>query len=154
MGDAGAVTAQAVYADMLRSEIAPRMRSLGFTGSGPAFVLPDDDRWLIVAFQKDRYSRADGVRFTVNLTVADKATWAADRRYEPSLPVRPSGNARYVIGTATVIRLGTLMPPRGEDRWWEIGPARPSGPAARRVLNAIEAHALSWLRNRIPVGRE
>jgi hypothetical protein len=140
------LTAQHIYAAMLRAEIAPRVRALGFKGSGPAFVLPDEDWWLIVAFQKDRYSRADCVRFTVNLTVANKQAWAADRAYEPSLPIRPSGNTQYSPDTARVIRLGNLLPPRREDRWWEVGPRRPSKPAATRVADAIERVALPWLR--------
>ena len=147
MGERDVVTAQAVYTEMLRSEIAPRLRALGFKGSGPSFVLPDEARWLIVAFQKDRYSRADWVRFTVNLTVADKAAWADARQYEPTLPVRPSGTVRYTLGDAKVIRLGNLMPPSGGDRWWEVGPNRASGPASRQVLDAIERLALAWLRD-------
>jgi hypothetical protein len=47
-------TVQIVYADMLRTEIAPRLRVLGFKGSGNSYVLPDDDRWLLVGFQKNR----------------------------------------------------------------------------------------------------
>ena len=144
MGEHDVVTAQTVFAVMLRSQITPRLRTLGFEGSGPSFVLPDEVRWLILAFQKDRSIRADCVRFTVNLTVADKQAWSDARRYEPSLPVRPSGNVHYVLGEAKVIRLGNLMPPRGTDRWWDVGPTRPSGPAARRVLNAIERLALPW----------
>jgi hypothetical protein len=137
-------TAQTIYADMLRLEIAPGLRALGFTGSGSSYVLPDSDRWLIVAFQKDYYSRADCVRFTVNLTVANKRAWAEARVKTPSLPVRPSGNAHYLDPEAATIRLGNLMPPDGQDRWWQVGPARRSGPPAIRVLSAIERLAVPW----------
>ena len=131
---------------MLRTEIGPRLRSFGFKGSAPSYVLPDDERWLIVAFQKDRYSRADCVRFTVNLTVARKREWANGRANAPWLPLRPSGNAHYMQAGHVVIRLGNLMPPDGQDRWCEVGPSRPSGPAARRVLRAIERLAIPWFR--------
>jgi hypothetical protein len=139
-------TAQAVYADMLRTEIAARLRGLGFQGSGSSYVLPDDDRSLIVAFQKDYYSRKDCVRFTVNLSVADKREWAEARVATTSLPHRPSGNAHYMETEMAVIRLGNLMPPDGQDRWWEVGPRRPAGPPAKRVLKAIERLALPWFR--------
>jgi hypothetical protein len=142
----GGPTAQNLYAEMLRTEIAPRLRALGFKGSGSSYVLPTDDRWLIVAFQKDSYSRADCVRFTVNLTVANKRAWAEARIETPSLPLRPSGNAHYIEAEHVVIRLGNLMPPDGQDRWWEVGPRRPSGPSARRVIKAIERLALPWFR--------
>ena len=145
MADPDVVTAQVVYATMLRTEIAPRLRTLGFKGSGAVYVLPDDERWLMVGFQKDYYSRADCVRFTVNLTVADKATWDKARLEDPSLGVRPSGNSAYPP-YSNVIRLGNLMPPMGNDRWWEVGPKRPSRPAANRVVKAIETLAIPWLR--------
>ena len=92
----------------------------------------------MVAFQKDYYSRADCVKFTVNLTVSDKRIWAIHRDRYDWYPVRPSGNSTYMPGSAQIIRLGNLMPPDGQDRWWEVGPRRPSGPAARRILKAIE----------------
>jgi hypothetical protein len=137
-------TAQAVFADMLRTEIAPRLRGLGYKGSGSSYVLPDDDRWLIVAFQKNYYSRKDCVRFTVNLTVADKRDWSEARVETPSLPFRPSGNAHYMETEMAVIRLGNLMPPDGQDRWWKVGPRRPGGQPAKRILKAIERLAIPW----------
>jgi hypothetical protein len=144
---ANAVTAQSVFAEMLRTEIAPHLRGLGFKGSGRSYVLPDDERWLIVAFQKDYYSRADCVRFTVNLAVANKRAWNEARVTAPGLPRRPSGNAHYWEDqSGGVIRLGNLMPPDGQDRWWEVGPGRPSGPQAKRILLAIERLAIPWFR--------
>jgi hypothetical protein len=139
-------TAQTVYATMLRTEIAPRLRELGFKGSGSKYVLPDDDRWLIVGFQKGQYSRADSVPFTVNLTIADKRAWAEARDRKSWLPLRPGGNSHYPVDEQSVIRLGNLMPPDGQDRWWEVRPTRPSGPTAARVLIAIERLALPWFR--------
>jgi hypothetical protein len=82
----------------------------------------------------------------VNLTVADKRAWAEARIETPSLPLRPSGNAHYIGAEPAVIRLGNLMPHDGQDRLWEVGPRRPSGPPAKRVLEAIERLALPWFR--------
>ncbi len=138
-------TAQATYTDMLRLEVAPRLRALGFTGSGSSFVLPADDWWQVVGFQKDRHSRADRVRFTVNLTVAGKAAWATERARDPSLPGRPSGNTRYAA--ASVTRLGLLLPPRHEDQWWEVVPGTSTTATATRISDAIERHALPWFRD-------
>ena len=137
-------TAQVIYAGMLRLQVAPRLRALGFTGSGAAYVFRDDQRWLIVGFQKDRHSTADSVRFTVNLTTADKHAWTQARAEQDWLPERPGGNAIYP--RANTIRLGALMPPDGRDRWWEVGARYASGSAAAQVLAAIEQFALPWLR--------
>jgi hypothetical protein len=144
MVDGALVTAQLVYRDMLRTHIAPRLRGLGFTGSGATYVLPDDARWLLLGFQQ-RNIRADCVRFTVNLTVADKETWDSARLAFSWLGVRPRANARFPP-YSTGIRLGNLMPPMGNDRWWEVGPPRPSKAVATRILRAIEDLAVPWLR--------
>ena len=140
-------TAQAIYADMLRLQIGPRLRALGFTGSGASYVLRDDERWLIVGFQKDRYSTAAIVRFTVNLTAADKRAWAKAHAEQQWLPARPSGNARYPVGET--IRLGGLMPP-GLDHWWAVEASHASNSAAAQVIEAIEFFALPWLRSGNP----
>jgi hypothetical protein len=138
-------TAQARFADMLRLEIASELRSLGFTGSGARYVLPDDDRWLLVGFQKDRYNRADTVRFTVNLTAVGRKAWTDARAGQPWLPEQPSGNAHYPVDGLQVIRLGSLLPPR-EDRWWEVTTSRGSTRVSAEVLAAIEQAGLPWLR--------
>lgn len=145
MADADHSTAQSIYAQMLRTSIAPRLRSLGFKGSGARYILPDADRWLMVAFQKGKNSRSDWLNFTVNLTAADKAGWADARVAESWLPRQPSGNSIYPVEQSAVIRLGNLMP-SGDDRWWELAPGRPTMLAVIEVLDAIEHAAIPWLR--------
>jgi hypothetical protein len=57
------LTAQAAYKALLSERLAPVLREHGFKGSGNEFVLPDDDDWLLVGFQKSRYSEAARVAF-------------------------------------------------------------------------------------------
>ena len=72
IADTSAVSsAQEIFAAMLRDELAPRLRQLGFKGSRQAFLLPDDHRWIQIGFQKSAWSDAGSVRFTANVTVAD-----------------------------------------------------------------------------------
>lgn len=143
-------TAQTTYADMLRGEIGPRLRALGFKGSAGKYILPDPDRWLMIGFQKDYYSRFEEVSFTVNVTAADKQAWVEAHAAQAWLPERPSGNSHYFVQRTTVIRLGNLMPPRGEDRWWEVRPGQPTTSVSAQVLDAIERRALPWLRSVTP----
>jgi hypothetical protein len=141
------VTAQETYAAMLREQVAPRLRALGFLGSGSAYRLPDEAVWRRLGFQKDRYSTAEAVRFTVNLSVADKARWAAARVREPWIGARPSGNTRYALPAETfrAVRIGQLMPGR-RDTWWEVVAGRDTTRLAAEVAAAIAAYALPWLR--------
>jgi hypothetical protein len=143
-------TALEAYASIQRHEIGPRLRALGFTGSAGSYVLPDDEWWRVVAFQKDRYSRRDWVRFTVNLTLTAKDEWAMQAA-RSNRPRRHPGAAVEMVGYH--IRLGNLMPPLGEDRWWEIG-AEPLGEtgslaeaalAGREVIEALNKFAVPWL---------
>jgi hypothetical protein len=121
------------------------MRALGFKGSGGRYVLPDADRWLIVAFQKNRYSTAESVSFTVNLTAANKEAWEKFRGGW-GLAEQPSGNAVYP--GVDVIRLGPIAKTIGYDRWWDVSP-HDSG-AAPDVLEAIETYGIPWLRSSRP----
>jgi hypothetical protein len=143
--------AQEAYAAMHRNEVAPRLRELGFKGSAGMYVLPDDEWWRVVAFKKDRYSTRDWVRFTVNLALTAKDEWAEQgtRRDRPRR--HPSG-AIELVGYHS--RIGNQMPPRGEDRWWEIGVDRlvkaaapPTSPdlVGREVVAAITGFGVPWL---------
>jgi hypothetical protein len=138
-------TAQDSYKNMLRSEIGPGLRALGFKGSGGRYVLPDDERWQLVAFQGNRYNRADRVSFTVNLTAADKAKWAQTRADQMWLPEQPTGNSHFPVDKMILIRLGNLLPPLGEDRWWDVTPDRTTAPVSSEVLGAIETFGIPWL---------
>lgn len=68
-------TAQETYQAMVREHIAPRLRELGFRGSGSLYSLPDGDAWRLLGFQRSVSSDRQRVRFTVNFTLADKAAW-------------------------------------------------------------------------------
>jgi hypothetical protein len=131
---------------VLRTEVGPRLRALGFVGSGSSFVLPNDESWLVVGFQKDLYSTASSVRFTVNLSKVRKAAWAEFREENPSLARRPSGNTDYFADSFESIRLGFLMPPCRFDRWWQVKDAHPNARVAAQIATAIERLGVPWLR--------
>src|SRR5437867_2118797 len=136
------MTAQHAYTAMHRTQIAPQLRELGFKGSAGSYVLPDDDWWQVVAFQKDRYSSQDWVRFTVNLARVAKDEWARETA-RSARPRRHPGGAVEMIGYH--VRLGSVMPPRGEDRWWEIVTGRPTDSAARDAVEALTKFGVPWL---------
>ena len=148
--DRALTTAQATYAAMLRDWIAPRLRELGFRGSGGTYLLPDERRWALIGFQKDRYSDARQVRFTVNVAVADRAAWEAARAEHPWLPPRPSGNTHYPIGD--LVRIGQLLPAR-VDTWWVVPAAAPTDGVADEVVRAIRDYALPWMREHLGSAR-
>ena len=126
---------------MLRDELAPRLRQLGFKGSGQAFSLPDVERWITIGFQKSAWSDADSVRFTVNVTVANKAEWERMRQERTHLPAKPAPN-RFYGSFVWQKRIGHLLP-GGEDQWWEVASDSSEAPkVAAAVAAAIRDHVL------------
>jgi hypothetical protein len=141
------MTAQETYAAMLRGQIAPRLRALGFQGSGAVYRLPDAAVWRQIGFQRSRSSTAAVVRFTINLTRADKARWEAARVRDPWIGARPSGSTRYALPPEVhqAVRIGQLMPGPG-DIWWEVVAGQDTTTLAEAVVGAIERYAVAWLR--------
>lgn len=141
-------TAQDTFRSMIRDEIAPALRTLGFRGSGAVYELPDEHFWRLVGFQKSRSSDRSEVRFTVNLTRADRMRWLAALESNPWLGPKPSGNADYGLpDVVEVTRLGQLMPGR-QDVWWTVGASATTGDVSRRVVSALEVYGVPWLGGR------
>jgi hypothetical protein len=138
--------ALAAYSTMLRDDISPALRALGLRGSGSRFVLPNDSTWMVIAFQKSQFNSADHVRFTVNLTIANKAAWAAAlEEGRLPLPASPSGNTHHYSWTPErMVRLGTVMPDKS-DRWWGVRADPSTESVAAEVTQAIRDFGIPWL---------
>jgi hypothetical protein len=128
------------FRTMMRQHVAPELRRMGFRGSGQSFVLPSEDYWVLLGFQRSRSSSAEAVRFTVNTTVVSKQEWAQARERASYLPERPTANTSY--GTfAWWKRIGRLLPD-GQDRWWTLSSGSAIASLAAEVLDAIRTYAL------------
>ncbi|MFE4409798.1 DUF4304 domain-containing protein [Streptomyces sp. NPDC056821] len=147
MADGSVPTAQEVFASMMRAQVAPGLRALGFKGSGQIFELPHPSSWALLGFQKSAYNTAGHVEFTVNVTVAGKAAWAEARERQPHLPARPSPNVVYGPA-AWHSRIGRLLP-TARDTWWTISPKSDQSRVARDVMTAITDYALPAIRARL-----
>ena len=136
-------TAQDLYLEMHRVEIAPRLRDLGFKGTRGSYVLPDDEFWQVVSFQKDKYSSAEWIRFTVNLARTAKDEWALEAG-RSARPRRHPGGSIEAVGYWA--RLGNVLAPLGHDRWWEIAPGRSTASVGAEVVAALDQFGIPWLR--------
>ncbi|GAA3443351.1 DUF4304 domain-containing protein [Planomonospora venezuelensis] len=130
---------------MLRDEIAPPLRELGFVGSGQVYRLPDDRHWALLGFQRSTGSTWELLRFTVNLSVVPKELWE-QRRSAGRLPPRPAPSTYYGPWTWWS-RIGKLLPDGG-DHWWDVGPA-PDPAVASDVLAGVRDFALPALERRL-----
>jgi hypothetical protein len=92
------------------------------------------EAWQIVNFQRDKYSNARLLRFTINLGVSldvlhDDPSWRSR-----GWPLQAECDFRR--------RIGHLH--KGEDHWWRVRPLLPTRGTARDVLAALDK-ALPWL---------
>jgi hypothetical protein len=141
------MTAQEVSTIMVKEQIAPALRQLGFKGSSQRFVLPSEKYWAQIGLQKFTRSNRDFVDFTANVTVVRRDVWDAERAEQPHLPKQPAPNIFY--GTcAWQDRIGSLLPER-DEKVWRIEPDRPTEPVAEDFVAAIRDWALPAMRRRM-----
>ncbi|MGC4810083.1 DUF4304 domain-containing protein [Micromonospora sp. DT228] len=141
---------QAAYRAMLRDDVAPALRALGFTGSGSRYTLPDPESWALLGFQSSRYNTRGRLTFTVNLCAVPRIVWQSRRREQSQLPLKPSPGT-YYGDFVWSWRIGHLMPVN-EDVWWDLNEDVEATDVASEVVTAIEAYGLPALREHLRTG--
>jgi len=141
------MTAQEAFRMMVKEQIAPALRELGFKGSGQRFVLPSEEHWAQIGLQKFSWSNREYVEFTANVTVVRRDVWEEERARSSILPKQPAPNIFH--GTyAWQERIGELVPERKEKRW-RVSPDRSTEPVAEEFVAAIRDYALPAMRKRM-----
>jgi hypothetical protein len=103
------------YDQMMRGQVAPRLREAGFTGTVRSFTIRRGDARGELRWVKDgRAVRAGLLRFTAEVD--------------------------YWCGGG---RIAELLPAPARDTWWELHSGEPSGPVADRLVIAAVRYALS-----------
>jgi Domain of unknown function (DUF4304) len=132
---------------MIKTQLAPGLRSLGFKGSGRNYELPDPDYWAMLGFQASMYSDRMEVRFAINLLVVSRETWERETASRSYLGAKPGAN--WGPGPfAWWERLGILMPDGG-DKWWRVKAGQNTDELARELIDAIERYGLPAMRARM-----
>jgi hypothetical protein len=154
-------SAQETFKTMLRDQVAPRLRRLGFKGSGQNFALPSETHWALLGFQRSDFSDRDEIAFTINLTVVGRKEWeTGSRQAWPGHPFRRPG-ANWGLppileekfgGAYWHSRIGRLMP-GGRDRWWKVIAEEDTGDLAEALVAEIEEFALRAMHERIALGQ-
>jgi len=140
-------TAQATFASMMKDQVGPGLRALGFKGSGQVFALPVPDHFAQVGFQRSTFSDASAVRFTVNASVIPHRMWSEARVEKPYLPAKPSASILYG-SLFWQKRIGELLP-AGEDKWWLLHAGQDATVVGDEVLVAIRDFVLPAMRDQI-----
>jgi hypothetical protein len=145
---------------MLRDEVAPRLRALGFKGTGQKFALPSETHWALLGFQKSGFSDMGQVAFTVNLTVVERDAWErGSQEAWPNRPVRPPGAnwslppmlEEKFVGAYWHSRIGFVMP-GSRDRWWKVLADADNADVAVAIVAEIEEFAVPAMHERMGQG--
>jgi hypothetical protein len=123
------MTAREEYDRMIREEVAPMLRDVGFSKRRNRFRRVDSAGWQVVDFQASRWGSRDDTRFTINLWVgvAELADADADSHVQQ--------------------RIGALIGD-GEDQWWTIEASTDMQRLADEMRGVLEERALPWLEAR------
>lgn len=112
------MNAHALFDEMLRTQIAPALRDLGFRGPGKVFNLPNDGGdHAMFGFLKDRWNTPDSCRFTAIAAFHRQTDWERARLAQSWLPARPA--LCHVVSGGWQARVGLLLDPP-HDHWWTV----------------------------------
>lgn len=138
---------QKVYQDLMKTVFAPALRRAGLKGSAGRFELPSAICWAQLGFQKSAHSDSQSVRFTVNLSVIDRAQWDAAILERPYYGKRPTPTVLYGQIQESV-RLGQLVT-GGDDLWWHIHRGLDAASVGQVVRGALVDLGIPWLVSRV-----
>ena len=119
----GGPTAQDAFLRLLQ-EVGPRLRELGFQGSGTGWRHSDADRYLCLVFIRFRSSTAVASTFYLTASIIAKEHWEQLRAEDPGLPSQPPTTGyqgtRFEIGQhhGMPVRFHVLA---GADNNWMAG---------------------------------
>jgi hypothetical protein len=119
---------------------------MGFTGSGATFTWPSPNCFAQLGIQRSQYSDRAELRFTINITVADREAWELARSTRPRLPPKPAPNTLYG-NYIWQRRIGKLLPD-GADKWWSVTAGTDWNPIADEVGLAVHQFVVPELRSR------
>lgn len=122
---------------MVRDQIWPALKALGFKRTRYNFHRAVGRNWEVVNLQKSAYSDRDDLRFTVNLAVGLDRT-RDDRWAEGKRPPEYKCQLRMRIGDL-------LNGPDSRDLWWDLDRETDHAQLGDAVVSSITTYGLPWL---------
>jgi hypothetical protein len=124
---------------MLRTQVAPVLRQMGFRGSGGRFHLPNErGDHALVGFQKHSSDGGQVCQLTVNVSFNTHDAWEQFRAQEPELSAKPTAQDEAPGGWQE--RVGYLLDPP-HDHWWTI--------RSEEDVEAVADHVTAILRSAV-----
>jgi hypothetical protein len=130
------------FRDMLRLDVAPTLRELGFTGSGLNWRKRNaHGDWAIINVQKSAWGDGGSVDAYVNLSIVPEAVRKFNAWYDARpLPKQPSG--------ASGLWRARLKPESEDRRWgtdWSFGDGSAAGEYAAALVSQLRSQGVPIL---------
>jgi hypothetical protein len=133
---------------MIRDIVGPEFRRLGLKGSGRNWEFPSATHWVVLGFQGSQSNGKASGRYTINMTVCERAAWAKARGENPALPPKPRSGVFNQGPFCWTRRIGQLLPGQ-KDKWWVLTASQPSDLIAVEIVEAVERFALPAILHRL-----
>jgi hypothetical protein len=134
------VTAQEVFKTMLRQQIAPGLREMGFKGSGNNYQMSREGYRIQIELQRSKWSTRDSVQFDANVSVRHPPT--VELFNEANQTARQQGKAMENLGWNFHPRLSQLARPNTTQFSWVVRPNEPSEPVAHDFIESVRDYFL------------
>jgi hypothetical protein len=141
------VTAQEVFKTMLRQQIAPALREMGFKGSGNNYQMSREGYRIQIELQRSKWSTRDSVQFDANVSVRHPPT--VELFNEANQRARQQGKAMENLGWNFHPRLSQLARPNTTQFSWIVRPNEPSEPVAHDFIEAVRNRFLPVIEEEI-----
>jgi hypothetical protein len=140
------VPAQDAFKAMVRKQVAPALRDLGFKGSGNKYEMTRDEYRIQIQLQRSKWSTRDSVQFDANLSVIHPATMALFD--EQNQLARQQGKAMESSGSFHS-RLNALAHGNTHGFPWIIRANEPTEPVAHDFIETIRRDFLPVIEEEI-----
>jgi hypothetical protein len=139
------VTAQEHYKSLVHDHLSPAFRSMGLKGGSGRYQLPVGDRgWLLVRFEKWKYSNRAEIKFRISSFAVSASEWSKSE--ESQAGRQPDGISHYHDVNSRPVCLGDGV--LGVDHWWELNALTDLSQLSERINQAMRTHGMPWLRDR------
>jgi Domain of unknown function (DUF4304) len=139
-------TAQMVFKIMLRDQIAPALRKMGFKGSGNNYEMFRDEYRVLIQLQRSKFSTRDSVPFDANVSVVHPAT--IELFSKENERARQQGK-ELEIGGGYSNRLNNLAGRNAYGFPWIVTPDEPSEPVADDFIECVRRYFLPVIEDEI-----
>ena len=124
--------------ELVRMNLAPFFKSLGYRKSGRTFSFQFEDNYRIVNIQSWKYNDQNSGRFTINLSVYLAKAQASTNFIAKTLPPK-----EYECQIRE--RIGVLIGAPQDDIWWEVLPDSNIAELAGTIIGHLKKSAIPWL---------